>query len=650
MARGIVINRDSTDTTTVWNPSTSNKFHAVSFMGAASGSTAASVQTRMPMDFTIINLYVKRAGSASGGERATIRLNVAGVSTSLTANYAVALAPTVALVATSSGNVPNGQHTYKVTFVVNGIEQDAGTFSSILTNDGTHRQSTVSLDIGPTGTTARKIYRADANVSSTGPWGLIGTVSNNTAVSFTDSVATIGASQANTGLFGFASTLFTVAQDDLVCWEASDFVGLAAININYIVFTYERVNSSDGFVDFTLTSTAADTLHCLFAGGFGSGDFSATDKSDTYLPLAVALINGTACVPNTPTAGKSYTAQMEVGSPAVAVAPAVTIADANRSARAEGTGTLPATTAGAAADKNRIRMSISAAPASQTMFLGFQYRAPDPDRNVQIIAGGDPVSLNTLDGTRRFFSPKWGGSVSAQTATEANAQVRWPLAGTFTRFMVRYATLVATSVEVSLRINGIATTFVLTADATGVLVSDLSTEVRVAAGDLVTFSYIRTAGAASGFAPLFVLGFEADPPTVNTNVPACGLYSIEGLTASEPAGLVGEDTLDGDGAIVGGMDIETSAVYIGGGAKSIVQRVFVEGTTEGQSVTCILFLDDVEIALGTFTTGIGEKTTNEFSVNRPGYIASVRLIVPVVASRVEITSIEMDVHNPDDVG
>lgn len=133
-------------------------------------------------------------------------------------------------------------------------------------------------------------------------------------------------------------------------------------------------------------------------------------------------------------------------------------------------------------------------------------------------------------------------------------------------------------------------------------------------------------------------------------MPSCAIYSIEGNTTSEPAGLVGETTLDDTDPIVGGFDIETAGVYIGGGAKSIVQRVFIEADTEGQAVTASIIVDDTTTSLGTFSTAVGVKTTSEFSVNLPGYIAAVRLVCATVTKRIEITSIEMDVYNPNDVG
>lgn len=133
-------------------------------------------------------------------------------------------------------------------------------------------------------------------------------------------------------------------------------------------------------------------------------------------------------------------------------------------------------------------------------------------------------------------------------------------------------------------------------------------------------------------------------------MPSCAIYSIEGNTTSEPAGLVGETTLDDTDPIVGGFDIETAGVYIGGGAKSIVQRVFIEADTEGQAVTASIIVDDTTTSLGTFSTAVGVKTTSEFSVNLPGYIVAVRLVCATVTKRIEITSIEMDVYNPNDVG
>lgn len=126
------------------------------------------------------------------------------------------------------------------------------------------------------------------------------------------------------------------------------------------------------------------------------------------------------------------------------------------------------------------------------------------------------------------------------------------------------------------------------------------------------------------------------------------VHSLEGTATAEQAELVGDATLDSTVAIVGGFDIETAGVYIGGGSKSVVQRVYIEADTEGQTVTVQLVLDDTTTTLGTFSTAVGEKTTAEFAVNRAGFIAGVRAFLAEPTIRLEIVSIEMDIYTPDE--
>ncbi len=96
--------------------------------------------------------------------------------------------PTVALVATGTGNVNNGTHSYFVTFVGNGGgESSVSPKSNVVTVDDTHKQVTIPLEIGPYGTTARKIYRS--TVGDVGPHKLLATVSDNTTASYTDNIA-----------------------------------------------------------------------------------------------------------------------------------------------------------------------------------------------------------------------------------------------------------------------------------------------------------------------------------------------------------------------------------------------------------------------------------------------------------------------------
>jgi len=74
-------------------------------------------------------------------------------------------------------------------------------------------QVVVTLDIGPAGTTSRKLYRTVAGNAA--PWKLVATIANNTATSYTDNIAdgSLGANAPATStadFFGSAVQLGTV--------------------------------------------------------------------------------------------------------------------------------------------------------------------------------------------------------------------------------------------------------------------------------------------------------------------------------------------------------------------------------------------------------------------------------------------------------
>lgn len=95
-------------------------------------------------------------------------------------------APTVALVTTGTGNVNNGAHLYKVTFVDAEGETSASVASNSVTVDGTHKQVTVAIPLGPIGTVSRRIYRTEAGGSV---YKALASVANNTTLSYTDNIA-----------------------------------------------------------------------------------------------------------------------------------------------------------------------------------------------------------------------------------------------------------------------------------------------------------------------------------------------------------------------------------------------------------------------------------------------------------------------------
>lgn len=103
---------------------------------------------------------------------------------------AAASAPTIALVATSSGLCTNGSHRVLVTFV-NALGETHGTFASGSVNvDSTHKQiSLTNIPLGGSGTTGRNIYMTKVGGSTYYRVSSSPTINDNTTTTFTVNVA-----------------------------------------------------------------------------------------------------------------------------------------------------------------------------------------------------------------------------------------------------------------------------------------------------------------------------------------------------------------------------------------------------------------------------------------------------------------------------
>jgi len=110
-------------------------------------------------------------------------------------------APTLALISpAAAGNVDDGAHDYVVTFVsAAGETTPSSPGVGTVVAKGTNGKIVVTLPLGPTGTTARKIYRSIAAGHS--PLYLA-TVSDNTTTTYTDNIA-----DANIGVVPGAVTV-----------------------------------------------------------------------------------------------------------------------------------------------------------------------------------------------------------------------------------------------------------------------------------------------------------------------------------------------------------------------------------------------------------------------------------------------------------
>ena len=73
----------------------------------------------------------------------------------------------------TTGNLSGGKYRYKVTYVINGVETGAGEYTEVIF--GGKRGVILDIPLGPTGTTARKIYRKRSS-----NYKLIDTINDNT--------------------------------------------------------------------------------------------------------------------------------------------------------------------------------------------------------------------------------------------------------------------------------------------------------------------------------------------------------------------------------------------------------------------------------------------------------------------------------------
>lgn len=114
------------------------------------------------------------------------------------------------------GNVDNGAHRYRVTFVTADGETEGGIISAAVTvadKTANGQVTLTSIPIGGSAVTARKIYRTAANGST---YMLLATVSDNTTATYTDNIADAslgaGAPTTNTTKDPYLGVLIAVAR------------------------------------------------------------------------------------------------------------------------------------------------------------------------------------------------------------------------------------------------------------------------------------------------------------------------------------------------------------------------------------------------------------------------------------------------------
>jgi len=115
----------------------------------------------------------------------------------------------VSAAAGAAGNVPVGTHWWVVTFVQGAVQfpcspPEPADYVGLVISGSAKQVNLSNIMVGPTGTTARKIYRnADSTSNSYGVWKLVGTIADNTTTTFTDNVAdgALGAAPPSLGSY-----------------------------------------------------------------------------------------------------------------------------------------------------------------------------------------------------------------------------------------------------------------------------------------------------------------------------------------------------------------------------------------------------------------------------------------------------------------
>lgn len=313
----------------------------------------------------------------------------------------------------------------------------------------------------------------------------------------------------SSGTYFTADGTVTLSQDELVCWEAKNFAGgLTTLSFTHITFTYKPATATDGFVlgrqNYSTVGASTD-IACFAANG------AAAVNARTWVPKNITVKEATIVADSATGAGTATILTLKKNDNTTTLGGAVTLSDPATSVRATVGGTIPGTTTGAATDNHDFQRSSTGSPATVNARHMFSYLAAAPDAAFSFFHTGRPLFNHTTGAGGTVFLPLFGFSVaSAPPASESAARMRWPTKGKFKYFGASGFADVGTTVQVTLRINGVSKLLTLAfTGASATWQQDYVTEVTVNAGDYVDYVAVRTAGAGTGFGFNGFIGFEA---------------------------------------------------------------------------------------------------------------------------------------------
>ena len=209
---------------------------------------------------------------------------------------------TASLIATETGNVDNGSHYYKITYVNDTGETELGAASNSVTVDDTHKQ--VSLTDIPTSSSgsviARRIYRTKAGGSYL---YYLTTINDNTTTTYTDNKADADlGTEINNNRYN--NTYGKVIIDGKVCLDIGNnvFVGVDAGKDNsagyantFLGFQAGYENTSGNFNTFLGYSTAWKNTTGggnVFVGSY-AGNINTGGSGNVFLGRSAGVYNQT---------------------------------------------------------------------------------------------------------------------------------------------------------------------------------------------------------------------------------------------------------------------------------------------------------------------------------------------------------------------
>lgn len=284
-----------------------------------------------------------------------------------------------------------------------------------------------------------------------------------------------------------------LAQDDLVCWEATAFGGgLTSVSIKDISLRYSGLSGFVvGHTDYGVT--VANTELPVFGTGVST---SITFVNAAWVPKQVTIGQGTIAADVAPGGVTATNVQIRTNNGASSTGGLLTLSGANTSVRSTITATLPAAATGVTSENHDALRSSTGSPAAGNARLWYSYVAAAPDAAFSFyFTGRNGFNHAGLGGTP--FPPIQGFNTAGSFSnTEAQGQIRWPVTGKFKYFGARGGTTAGTTFNLIFRVNGVDTAVVLSYSGVTSFQGDNVTEVPVTAGDLVNWRVTRTGGSA----------------------------------------------------------------------------------------------------------------------------------------------------------